>query len=193
MRVFITGATGYIGSVVAETFRRAGHDVSGMIRSEEKAKALALREIRPVKGTLQKIKELDGVLQESEVLIHCAVEMSKENVALDRGVIDAFLNAAKNSSTTKTVIYTSGVWVCGNTGDKLINESIPTNPIKLVAWRPAHEELVMNAATSRIHTIVIRPACVYGGSGGLTAMWFDSATKEKKIQIVVVHHCLPPT
>src|SRR3989475_11772797 len=64
-------------------------------------------------------------------------------------------------------IFTSGVWVHGDAGDRMVDETTPLNPIKLVAWRPAHEQLVLQASGMR--GLVIRPGCVYGGPGGLTA------------------------
>ena len=54
MKVFITGATGYIGFSVASAYRRAGHEVWGLVRSEEKARRVARHEIRPVIGAMQK-------------------------------------------------------------------------------------------------------------------------------------------
>ena len=54
MNVFITGATGYIGWTVANTFRRAGYRVWGLTRSKEKANRLEKNEIVPVIGSLQK-------------------------------------------------------------------------------------------------------------------------------------------
>jgi nucleoside-diphosphate-sugar epimerase len=184
MKIFITGASGYIGAAVAETFRRAGHDVIGLVRSEAKGKALACREIRPIVGTMENLKDLSSLFRESEVFIHCASEMSKERIALDKSVIETFVNVAKKSYSPKTIIYTSGVWVCGNTGDKLVDETICPNPVKLVAWRPAHESLVLNSANSKIRPIVIRPGTVYGGKGGPIARWFEQATKEGVIKIV---------
>src|SRR2546429_9285017 len=51
MRVFVTGATGYVGLAVATALRRAGHDVYGLTRGAAKASQLARQEIHPVQGT----------------------------------------------------------------------------------------------------------------------------------------------
>lgn len=184
MKIFITGASGYIGSTVAEAYRRAGHDVTGLVRSEEKGRGLAKREIRPVIGTMEKLGDFSSVLNEAQVLIHCASENSTERVAKDKSVINILLNAAKKADGTKTIIYTSGVWVCGSTGDKLVDETARPNPVKLVAWRPAHENIILGATSSKVRTIVIRPGTVYGGAGGPIAMWFVQATKEGALKIV---------
>jgi uncharacterized protein YbjT (DUF2867 family) len=52
MKIFITGASGYIGGSVAAALMGAGHQVSGLARSDEAASALAKLGIRPVRGTL---------------------------------------------------------------------------------------------------------------------------------------------
>jgi nucleoside-diphosphate-sugar epimerase len=81
---------------------------------------------------------------------------------------------APTRNRARFVIYTSGVWVLGNCstpGD----ESAALNPIPLVAWRPAHEQRVLAAATAGIRTIVIRPGVVYGGSRGMVGDIFKDA------------------
>ena len=52
MNVFVTGATGFIGSAVAAAFARRGHTVLGLARSKDKAAGLERHEIAPVIGNL---------------------------------------------------------------------------------------------------------------------------------------------
>jgi nucleoside-diphosphate-sugar epimerase len=79
------------------------------------------------------------------------------------------------------VIYTSGVWVYGDTGGALVDETTPLNPTQLVKVRPATEQLVLQA--NGVKGLVIRPGCVYGRQGGLTGMWFDGA-RRNALQVV---------
>ena len=72
-------------------------------------------------------------------------------------------------------MYTSGVWVYGNTGSRAADETTVPAPPKLVALRPAHEQLVLNAAGMR--NLVLRHGCVYGKHDGLTGLWFRNATQ----------------
>ena len=55
MNIFLTGATGYIGSVIAEKLQTAGHDVIGSARNETTAKKLAKRNVQPFLGNLKKL------------------------------------------------------------------------------------------------------------------------------------------
>ncbi len=58
MRVFVTGATGFIGSAVAEELMAAGHTVTALARSEETAKKLSAKGIQPIPGNLDDMESL---------------------------------------------------------------------------------------------------------------------------------------
>lgn len=182
MKVFITGATGYIGFNVAMAYRRAGHAVWGLTRSQEKARILSRHEIRPVVGSMQKPEDWAETAKNCSVLIHAAVDYQTDPFALDKQTVEFLLSLANQGPRPKTLIYTSGVWVYGNTGSLPAEETTPLNPPKLVARRPATEERVLQAGSLR--GLVIRPGCVYGYQGGLTGMWFAGAVKEKALTAV---------
>lgn len=184
MRILVTGATGYIGFAVAAALRRAGHDVFGLHRAPEAARRLEKAEIRPVRGDLETLERAEGVARECGVLVHAASSAGADRVALDRRAVDLFASWALSARTTATIVYTSGVWVYGTTGKALADESTPVRPPELVAWRPDHERAVLAAAGPRVRAIVLRPGCVYGGSGGLTGLFFDGATKDGAPRIV---------
>ncbi len=172
MRVFITGASGYIGNAVARAFRRNGHQVTGLVRTAEQAKRLAAAEIAPVLGDLKDPASYQQAARAAEALVHCAFEYSKEGVARDQQTLDAFLGCEP-----KALIYTSGVWVYGNTQGQIVDESNPLQPIELARWRVEQEKKVLQATSMHLRTVIIRPGVVYGGAGGLTGLWFASAAK----------------
>jgi nucleoside-diphosphate-sugar epimerase len=182
MKVFVTGATGYVGSHVARALRRAGHRVWGLVRSETKARTLRAAEIEPVLGDMQRPETYARIAEECAVLIHCAADSKSGVVAPDRAVVDAFLDAAVHGARPKTIVFTSGAWVYGSTGDRPVDETTPLHPARLVAWRPAHEQLVLDSKVAR--GLVVRPGCVYGGAGGLTGMWFEGAGAGEPFRVV---------
>ena len=182
MKVFVTGATGYIGFNVATALRRAGHEVWGLVRRDEKARVLARHEIRPVMGTLQEPGAWLTQAEACSVLIHAAADAQADTLALDRQAVEALLGTGRAGARPKTMIYTSGVWVYGSTNGKLVDETMSLAPAKLVARRPATEQLVLGSAD--VKGLVIRPGCVYGRQGGLTGMWFASATKENTVRVI---------
>ena len=175
MNVFVTGATGYIGGAVAAAFRRAGHRVFGLVRSSEKARSLAQAEIVPVLGDLAAPESFLAVARGCDLFVHCASENSSATVVRDRAAIDTFLAASRDANAPRAFLYTSGVWVYGDTGGRTVDETSPLAPLDLARWRVEHEQLVLAAASRELRTLVLRPGCVYGGSGGLTVPWFASA------------------
>lgn len=175
MRVFITGASGYIGHGVAKAFRAKGHTVYGLVRSEEDAHLLSLDEIWPVMGDLEQPDTYRQVLNEVEVAVHCAFDYSSDKgVERDAKTIDFILEVFSQSTLPRSFIYTSGVWVYGSRGHQMMDESMTLNPLEIAKWRPAHEEKVLNATSSKLRTVVMRPGHVYGGVGGLTNILFTS-------------------
>lgn len=179
MNIFITGATGYIGFNVAQAFRRAGHQVWGLTRSAEKAARLAQEEIRPVIGDMQMPESYTAVATQADVLIHAAVDYQHDTAELDTRTVKTLLDIAKPGAT---LIYTSGVWVHGDTKGQVVDETAVFNPIAAVAWRPAVEQMVLNAAN--VNGIVIRPGVVYGKGGGLTGAWFEDALYRDVVEVV---------
>ena len=162
---------------------RAGHDVTALVRTNEKAKSVAKRGARPVIGNLAESDSFKGAAEAQDGYIHTAFDYSASGgPAVDRVAIDALLAEAKRPRTggaaspqKRFVIYTSGVWVLGKTPEPAA-EDAPINPIAMVAYRPEHERLVLDAANDRLRTMVVRPGVVYGGGSGIVGEIFKSAS-----------------
>jgi nucleoside-diphosphate-sugar epimerase len=173
MEVFLTGATGYIGSAVAEALQKAGHNVTGLARTPEKAKQLEARGIHAALGDLLKPETLDVAARTAEGAIHTANTNDAHSAQVDLAAVRAMLVALEG--TGKPFVYTSGVWVLGATGDKVADEQTPVNPTPLVALRPAIEQEVLGYQSRGVRTVVIRPGLVYGRAGSIPAMLTKSA------------------
>jgi len=179
MNIFMTGATGYIGSEVASTLLDAGHEVTALARPDSDTKWLRQKGVTILSGDLSSLPARLDVLDEYGAFIHTAISKGENAVANDKSAIDAFLAVGKGQ-----FIFTSGVWVLGDTGSGSADESSPVNPLKLVAWRPAHEELVLSANSDSFRTTVLRPGCVYGGRQSMLADWFAAVEQGQPIRIV---------
>lgn len=168
MRIFLTGATGYIGSAVAKTLRGAGHDVDALVRRDADTGFLRELGVVLIAGELTSIPSLP--LDEYDAFVHTA--QSKQNTAeADRAAVDAF------TAADGFFLYTSGVWVLGNNKDA--DEASDVNPLEIVKWRPPHEELVFGTGGA-----VLRPGCVYGGRQSLCASWFAAAEQKQAVRLV---------
>jgi nucleoside-diphosphate-sugar epimerase len=173
MRVFLTGASGYIGAAVAEALLRHGHHVIGLARNQQVAARLIEHGIEPHAGDLMDPEPLAGAACRLDAVIHAALAQDPNAPLIDRGFVDATLAALAGSG--KPFLYTSGVWVMGNTEGHAADEHSPAHPIEAVAWRVGVERIVMDAAANGVRTIVIRPAMVYGRGGGIVAGFVKSA------------------
>jgi nucleoside-diphosphate-sugar epimerase len=178
MNIFVTGATGYIGHAVVAELARAGHDVTGLVRSDEKVEQVRRLGARAQVGDIARPDSYRDQAAEHDALVHTAFDSGPGAVAADRTAIETLIVAAR-AGQARSLIYTSGIWVLGATGDAPAFEDAPTDrPAALVAWRPEHERLVLEAGDDRLATAVLRPGIVYGGRGGLLSAYFESAEKE---------------
>ena len=170
MRVFLTGATGYIGSAVLDALLRGGHQVTALVRNREKAERVSQRGADPVIGDLARPASYESAAESCDSMIHTALVSSKRVQKVDRKAIDALLAVANRraaSGLATRIVYTSRIWVLGDTSAPAA-EDAPVAPTPLAAWRPEHENLVLDAGRNgTIRTAVIRPGIVYGGARGI--------------------------
>jgi len=183
MRIFLTGATGYIGAAVLDALVRAGHDVTALVRDNEKAARVAARGGHPVIGNLAEPASFHGSAEGQDGYVHAAFDYaSNRGAAIDRAALDAIIAAAKRPRTAgsaapsrRFIVYTSGVWVLGKAPEP-VAEDAPVQPIPLVSWRTDHERLVLDAG-DHLRTAVVRPGVVYGGGRGMVGDIFKAATQ----------------
>ncbi|HVX65747.1 MAG TPA: NAD-dependent epimerase/dehydratase family protein [Bryobacteraceae bacterium] len=181
MDVFLTGATGYIGEAVADALVAAGHAVTGLIRPGKDTRFLAGRGIRPFEGALENPAPVAAEAARNDALVHTAFDWGPNGGLVDAGFVDAALDALEG--TSKRFLYTSGVWVMGDTAAGA-DEDSPLNTPPLVAWRAATERKVLDSGARGVRGIVIRPATVYGRGRGLVANFVKSA-RETGTAIIV--------
>lgn len=171
MRIFLTGATGYIGRSVLDALVKAGHEVTSLVRTPEKAQIAAAHGGRPLVGNLTEPETYREVAAAHDGIIHVAADAPPRTAEVDRIAVEALLAVARQTpgggaSAPRFLIYTSGVWVLGHTHAPAA-EDAPLSPTPLVAWRPAHERLVLDAAGDGLRTVVVRPGIVCGGGRGI--------------------------
>ncbi|HEV3458148.1 MAG TPA: NAD-dependent epimerase/dehydratase family protein [Thermoanaerobaculia bacterium] len=178
MYIFVTGATGYIGHAVVGELVALGHEVTGLVRDDAKAELVRRLGARAVVGDIADPDSYREHAAEHDALVHTAFSSGPGAVAADRTAVETLIAAAR-AGKARSLVYTSGIWVLGATGDAPAFEGAPTDhPMPLVSWRPAHERLALEAGIHHLASAVIRPGIVYGGRGGLTGSYFESAEKE---------------
>jgi nucleoside-diphosphate-sugar epimerase len=171
MRVFLTGATGYVGSAVLDAFARAGHRVTTLVRHSSAASdAVSRPGVDAVIGDLSNPATYVAAAASCDVLVHTAFESSSRAASVDRVAVEALMDVAARVTAAGrrvSVVYTSSASVLGQTRGGPADETSTPEPPAALSWRPAHETAVLEgAARSGARAVVIRPGIVYGGAQG---------------------------
>jgi nucleoside-diphosphate-sugar epimerase len=156
MRVFVTGASGFVGSAVVKELLQAGHQVLGMVRSDAAAEALSKTGAAVHRGDLEDLESIKAGAAQCDAVIHTAFNHDfsnfKANCELDRAVITAIGEAL--AGTNHPLVVTSGIGALKPTGS-LLTES-DNAPGSEVTPRAATEEAVKAIAAKGVNAYVVR-------------------------------------
>lgn len=157
MRVFVTGATGFIGSAVVDELLDAGHQVLGLARSDDKAIALAAKGAEVCRGSLEDPEALKKAAASADGVIHLAFDhdFSKfaENCERDRRVIEALGSALVGSA--RPLIVTSGTGMAQAAPGQSATENGATIDSSVIP-RAASEEAAAAVAARGVNVSVVR-------------------------------------
>ena len=181
MKVFLTGATGYLGSAVLDRLRADGHEVTAHARSPESAGKLP-DGVTAAVGDVTELKWMYEQLAPMEGLIHCASPMDETTGDFETAFLSAALPAIGDGGNQRPFVYTAGTWVHGS--GQMIDEDAPFDPPAIVAWRPPFVKRVRAAASQGIRTVVVGPANLYGAGGGIPEMLAQGPTPGGRLLIV---------
>ncbi|MBS1792821.1 MAG: NAD-dependent epimerase/dehydratase family protein [Acidobacteria bacterium] len=168
MKIFLTGASGYVGSTVAEKLKGRGYEVAGLARTAAAAEKLRARKIEPVSGSLEDFGVLKDAAGAADAVVHTAFSHNFDDyddaVRLDREVIKAFAGALAGSN--KPLIVTSSSAVLGDTRGNRADEDYPFAENSPRRLRGESERDTLQLSARGIRSIVVRlPLFVYGRGG----------------------------
>jgi nucleoside-diphosphate-sugar epimerase len=187
MRIFVTGATGFIGSVIVRELLSAGHQVLGLVRSDGNAAALAATGASVARGSLEDLDSLRRGAEATDAVIHTAF------------VHNNFADFAGSCAVDQRAISTIGDALAGSNrpfaiahGTPMVRGAVATendvgdrsNPV--AALRAPAEDITLALAERGVRTSVVRlPRCVHGASeqgwrGGIASHLINIA-REKRV------------
>jgi len=158
MKIFCTGASGYIGGSVAAHLIAAGHQVTGLVRSQDKADAVRERGIEPVLGTLDDAAVLSQAAKAADVVVNAAS-------ADHKGAVVALLDALAGSG--KPFIHTSGSSIIGTPSrgersDDVFDEDTPFTPSPARAARVELNHFILGHRERGCRPVIVCPSLIYG-------------------------------
>lgn len=172
-RIFVTGATGYLGGAVAARLQRSGRTVYGLTRDSKRAEALAAAGITPVVGSLEQPASWIATLKNCDAAVHAAID-PHATAGADQAALESFRVAALDGRLRR-LIYTSALWVNGDTAGHMVDETTPLDPLEYSRWRAAHEEVALDLIEQEVEVVIFRPGILYGESRGIIGAMFAEA------------------
>lgn len=200
MKVFLTGASGYIGGAILDRLKGRGYKIAALARNDEIASKLREKGVETVRGELSDFDVLKSAAQNADAVIHTAFSHNFDDyndaVKLEREVIKAFGEAL--ARTNKPLIVTSSSAVLGDTRNAEADEDFPFGENSSRKFRGEAECDCLQLSSKGIRPIVLRlPLFVYGRAGSSfvpfvinqakkegTANYFE--TGEKRVSAVHV-------
>src|SRR5258706_8232345 len=151
MKIFMTGASGYIGGTVADSLIKAGHSVSSLARVESTAAKLRAHGIEAVRGELSSHSVVRDAARSADAVINCAN-------AEDPFVVAAILEGLAGSG--KPFLHTSGSSVVGDKAagafsPKIYHEDAPLDPLPEKIQRAAVHRSVLAAGAQGVRAVAL--------------------------------------
>ena len=164
MKALVTGATGFVGSHLAEALRRRGDEVTALVRSPKKAEALGPLGVRVVAGDLDDARSLARAVEEQDVVFHVAglvaARDEREFMRCNGDGTANLLAAATGAGTPRFVLVSSMAAGGPAQPGRPLTGTEPARPVTAYGRSKLAAEVAVTAGT--LPWVIVRPPTVYG-------------------------------
>jgi nucleoside-diphosphate-sugar epimerase len=190
MKVLVTGATGFVGGGAGRALRARGHEVLALVRKV--GASPGLRE----SGATEVLGDLDSgqvpAAREVDAIIHCALApfqgMRVSQAELNRlaALDEAWsLNLLRTGAgRARAFVYLSGIWVYGDTGSAVADETTAPRPFRIAEFK-VHAEQLVAAEARRLgyaSMVTLRAGTLYGPSGSFEKFFLGPMRNKRKVR-----------
>jgi nucleoside-diphosphate-sugar epimerase len=183
MRVFVTGATGFVGAAVVQELLKAGHRVLGLTRSDAGPKALIAAGAEPHRGDLEDLESLRSGAAAADGVIHTGFihdfARFKEICEIDRHAIEALGSTLAGSD--RALIVTSGTGAAHTPGRLTTEDDAPNSPMP----RVASEEAAASEEAQSVRVSVMRLPQVHDPVKQGLITYLIAAAREKNVSAYI--------
>jgi nucleoside-diphosphate-sugar epimerase len=169
--IFITGASGYIGSAVARALIDRGHTVRGLARSDRAERIVRSTGAHPIRGDLADLDVIAEAASAGDGVVHTAATTGEDRAEIDRQAVNAMLTAMSGG----VFVTTTGAPVTASSTTP-VPESQMSPRGGFLDWLFDAEHRVSSA--DHVRGVVVRPPMVYGDGGGPVAALVCQARAE---------------
>ncbi|GCE44820.1 NAD-dependent epimerase/dehydratase family protein [Rhodococcus sp. USK10] len=180
MKTLVIGATGYVGSRIAQEFRSHGHETYGLARSQKSKEVLSAAGVIPVEGDLAELAKLAATVDDFDVLVFAATVPFEDEKDVIQELLTAFTRPGRSlvfisGSGVVSTAARDGAW---NDYTAAEDDPFPFPALRNRKIRITTERLLTDAASEGLRTFIIRPPLIWGRAGSIQIpQFFESARK----------------
>jgi nucleoside-diphosphate-sugar epimerase len=181
VRIVLFGASGFIGHALCRAAVRAGHDVTGVVRSLAGAERVRSVGAKPLLGSLERVETWSDAVVQSDAVIQLAADFANSPAAAEAPWAAAMLALQAAAKAPARILYTGGCWLYPERTEPPIDDTTPYDPLPAFGYMVEHRQRLMAAGLS---VVTIHPGIVWSETDGFMAAYRAAIRAGEPIKVV---------
>ncbi|MEM7170144.1 MAG: NAD-dependent epimerase/dehydratase family protein [Pseudomonadota bacterium] len=181
MRILMLGGTGSVGGAVLDELVSHGHFLIALARSNEAEQNVVARGAQALRGDIRQPNDWVPVLQQVDAVVHTAATFTEDMAEVDRQLMQALVEEGRRLGRPLRFLYTGGVWLYGETGDRAAVETSPLRSISAFRWALDNYALLRRSEVFAAN--MVHPAMTYTRNSGVIERFIAEARERGRIEI----------